>query len=316
MNLISMLFVEMEAKVELRAAQINKLKLLLAIATAGFACPIFADGIVGAGHYAPAIANIRDFTVPDQAGFVYEQYNFYYTSDTLTTSSGKEIDAELSSAGIAPLFLWVTDLQVLGSRYSFYFNPVYLSNDFEGEQDQGLGDLYIQPLWLSWLNNNYDVTLGIGLYAPVGNEDVTLDMWTTQFQLAGYYYLMDQATALMLAATYEIHSEVDGTDVTPGDHLTIEYGWSQYLTAQFEVGIRGYSQWQMQRDDLPTSLINLNQLLGTDIGNKSEVHAVGIQAAYWFNEQWNLAFNYSKEYGAVSRFEGEMYSINITYMMN
>ncbi len=296
--------------------QSNKSKLLLALAAASFAFPAFADGIVGAGHYAPAIANIRDLTVPDQAGFIYEQYNFYYTSDTLVTSSGKDINADLSSAGIAPLILWVTDWEVLGARYSFYFNPVLLSNDFDGEEDQGLGDLYIQPLWLSWLNMNHDVTLGVGVYAPVGDDDVTLDMWTTQFQLAGYYYMMEQATALMLAATYEFHGEVDETGVTPGDHLTIEYGWSQYLTQQFEVGIRGYSQWQMESDDLPSSLNNLNQLLGTDIGNKSEVHGVGIQAAYWLNSQWNLAFNYSKEYKAESRFEGEMYSLNLTYMMN
>ncbi|ABV36379.1 Protein involved in meta-pathway of phenol degradation-like protein [Shewanella sediminis HAW-EB3] len=316
MNLINMQFAKTEVKEGLRASQSHQLKLLLALAMTGFVSPTFADGIVGAGHYAPAIANIRDLTVPDQAGFVYEQYNFYYTSDTLIASSGKEVSGDLSSGGIAPLFLWVTDREVMGARYSFYFNPVYLSNDLDGEEDQGLGDLYIQPVWLSWLNKSYDVTLGIGVYAPVGNEDVTLDMWTTQFQLAGYYYMMDQASALMLAATYEIHSEVDETKVTPGDHLTIEYGWSQYFTQQFEVGIRGYSQWQMQRDDLPSNLNNLNQLLGTDIGNKSEVHGVGIQAAYWFNNQWNLAFNYAKEYSAESRFEGEMYSLNITYMMN
>jgi len=191
MSLISMPFVDTEIKVGRGTSQKNKWKMLLALTIAGFASPALADGVVGAGHYAPAISNIRDLTVPDQAGFVYEQYNFYYTSDTLTTSSGKDIDAELSSGGIAPLFLWVTDLEVLGARYSFYFNPVYLSNDFDGEEDQGMGDLYIQPLWLSWLNKNYDVTLGVCVYAPVGDEDVTLDMWTTQFQLAGYYYMMD-----------------------------------------------------------------------------------------------------------------------------
>ena len=62
----------------------------------------------------------------------------------------------------------------------------------------------------------------------------------------------------MLTATYETHSEKDGTDVTPGDHLTLEYVFSQYLTDRLEVGIAGFSQWQVERDSRPAGPLKLD----------------------------------------------------------
>ncbi|WP_299568575.1 transporter [uncultured Shewanella sp.] len=274
-----------------------------------------ADGLIGAGHYTPGAANIRDMTMPDQAGFIYEQYNIHYDSNDLKNKNGDSIglNTDYEVAAIAPLFMWVTDKNVLGARYSFYINPSVAASSVAGEETYGVGDTYVQPLWLGWLNPNYDINLGLGFYLPTGEDGLSLDMVTTQVQLSGYYYVMEQAGAFMLSATYEFHGESDSTGVTAGDHLTIEYGYSQYLTQQLEVGLKGYSQWQVQEDDLSNEISNFNQKMGTHLGTKSEVHGLGVQVAYWLDPHWNLSFNYMKEYSTQAKFEGEIFSFNITY---
>ncbi|GEA50129.1 hypothetical protein VIN01S_09330 [Vibrio inusitatus NBRC 102082] len=274
---------------------------------------VLADGLFGSGHYSPGIANIRDLSVPRDAGFIYEQYNIYYSADKITNSSGESLkpngsDIDYSVFAIAPSFVWTTEKEFLGARYAFSFNPLLVNNE-----SSGVGDLFIQPLWLGWQEDNYDINFGAGVYIPAGDSDVTLDLWTTQLQTAGYYYLMDGAGALMLAATYEFHTESDSTNVTPGDHLSLEYGYSQYLTQQLEVGIRGYSQWQTESDEITDTHVLVNERLNTSIGSQSQVHGIGVSVGYWINGNWNVTANVAKEYYSESRLEGETYSLNVTY---
>ncbi|GEA59944.1 hypothetical protein VCO01S_11370 [Vibrio comitans NBRC 102076] len=283
----------------------------LALVTSGHA---LADGLFGSGHYSPGVSNVRDLSVPQEAGFIYEQYNIYYTADKLTNSSGETgFDTDYSVFAIAPSFVWTTDKELFGARYAFSFNPLLVNNESSGGDSSGVGDLFVQPLWLGWQEDNYDINFGAGVYIPTGNSDVTLDLWTTQLQTSGYYYLMDGAGALMFAATYEFHTESDSTDVKPGDHLSFEYGYSQYLTQQLEVGIRGYSQWQTESDDITDTHALVNERLNTSIGSQSQVHGIGLSVGYWINGNWNVTANAAKEYYSESRLEGETYSLNVTY---
>jgi hypothetical protein len=49
-----------------------------------------------------------------------------------------------------------------------------------------MGDLFVQPLWLGWGGARYDLSLGLGLYAPIGEYDedaddnIGLGFWTGQ----------------------------------------------------------------------------------------------------------------------------------------
>jgi hypothetical protein len=289
------------------------------------------------GHYVPGVANIRDLAVPAAPGFYYEQYNTYYTTDTYRDRNGDrrdsfelgdvpiELEADVDVVAVTPVLLWATEHNVLGGDYAFYIAPSIghssvasalsvLGEDVNADSSgTGLGDMFIQPLFLGWRGTQYDLSLGIGAYLPVGKYDaddddnIGLGFWTGQAQVATYYYLDEsQASALMLAATWETHGEKDGTDVTPGDHVTIEYGFSQYLSPRLEVGVAGFYQWQIERDKRPTSLIDPNA--------KGEIGGIGVQAAYWIAPQFNVSFKYMKEYGAKARFEGDWYSVNLTWV--
>ena len=293
----------------------NKLVLTLLLSGITLSQLVFADGLFGSGHYSPGVANLRDLSVPRESGFIYEQYNIYYTADKLTDNSGNYLnyDDSYNVFAIAPYFLWTTDFQILGGRYAFSFNPLLINNEFDGEDSSGIGDLFIQPIWLGWQQETYDFNLGLGVYIPSGNSDVTLDLWTTQIQASGYYYIMEGAGAFVLSATYESHSRSKSTDVKPGDHLSFEYGYSQYLTSQLELGIRGYSQWQVEQDEINELSSQINENFNTSIGSKSQVHGIGFSIGYWINGSWNITANASKEYYSESRLEGELYSINIIY---
>ncbi|MGH8555223.1 MAG: transporter, partial [Gammaproteobacteria bacterium] len=83
---------------------------------------------------------------------------------------------------------------------------------------------------LGWSGKHYDVLAAYGFYAPTGEEDIGLDFWTHQLQLAGTWYPFDdKGTAVMVASTYEIHHEKEDQDLTPGSRFTLNWGISQYL---------------------------------------------------------------------------------------
>lgn len=290
-----------------------------------------ASGVVRAiepGHYVPGIANIRDFSVPAVPGFYYGQYNAFYSTDTYRDRNGDSVDlpnvdTELDVIAVSPLIMWATDKEVWGGRYGFYVLPsisqasvsasISAANrdvDFD-DDNTGLGDTFVQPLWLGWSGATYDLSLGLGLYVPTGeydadgNDNIGLGFWTAQVQAAGYFFLdKSQASALMAAMTYETHDEKEDTDITPGDHATVEFGFSQYLSDRLEIGVHAYHQWQTEEDS--------GSAPGASV--KPEITGYGLQVAYWTTPRLNLSFKYMAETDAEARLEGEWVVFNLTYI--
>ena len=288
------------------------------------------------GHYVPGVANIRDLAVPAAPGFYYEQYNVMYSTDSYKDENGNSIgsintdagqiniDADIDVYAITPVFLWSTDTVIWGGNYAWYIAPSLANNNVSasistfnqtgsfGSDEAGLGDTFVQPFWLGWRDTKYDASLGLGIYVPTGDynepgdDNVGLGFWTGQIQGAGYYYLdAQQASALMLAGTYEMHSSKDDSDITPGDHFTLEYGFSQYMSDRLELGIAGFSHWQVGNDKGTTLLDNTVD---------TEVHGIGAQIGYWATSRLNLSLKYMKEYDAKVRTEGDWISFNVTWI--
>ena len=179
----------------------------------------------------------------------------------------------------------------------------------------GMGDSFVQPIWLGWQGERYDLAFGAGAYLPTGKYDaedgdsIGLGFWTGQLQSSAYWYLDDaRASALEFAVTYEFHGEQEDTDITPGDHVSIEYGYSQYLSQRIEVGISGYSQWQVETDKRPAITE-----LALDPNAKGQVHAFGVEAAYWFTPQLNVSLRYVKEYEGKARLQGDWIALNFIW---
>ena len=309
------------------------------------------------GHFAPGVLGIRDFAMP-APGFYLVVYNYLYSTDRLNDADGNSIDAVTIRPGpgpgvtldldvdvdvyaVAPTFIWVSPWKLLGAQYGAYVSPTFGNTSIGAslatstgsgrsvEDSQfGLGDWFVQPLWLGWTKSHWDFAFGYGFYAPTGEYDtetislplvgpltveaadnIGLGFWTHQLQGATTWYpWTDRRMAAAGALTYETHGEKDDFDLTPGDVLTLNWGVSQYLPLRedqsllLEVGPAGYSSWQVSVDS------------GTAAASspvKDEVHAAGLQAGLT-HVPWNavLTFHYLYEFEAKDRFQGESLGLN------
>jgi hypothetical protein len=290
------------------------------------------------GHYVPSLFNVRDFVMPPKGVYV-ALYSLYYTSDEFRDRHGNEVnsvtirqrtldlDVDLDLYSLAPAVLWNTGFKILGADYGMigalpFGGPsvqasLALGPDLGIEADEsafGLQDLLVQPLWLGWHLPNADLALAYAFYAPSGRfkqgdpDNLGLGFWTHQFQLGGAYYLLKRATALVMALTYEIHMNKEDVDILPGSDLSFNYGVSQFLPAGpglLELGVLGYSQWQVTDDD------------GADARNPDvhdQVHTIGGQLGYAL-PKWHLGITmkYLYEYYAEDRFRGQALTWSIGY---
>ena len=279
------------------------------------------------------MVSIRDLAVPPVPGFFYAQYNAYYEADRYVDGDGNkrldfeseggevELETDVDVLAIAPVFLWSTSKTILGANYAFYVAPNFGKSsvaaklsllDQVGKTDDdaiGMGDTFVQPIWLGWQGERYDLAFGAGAYLPTGKYDaedgdsIGLGFWTGQLQGSAYWYL-DEARASAL----EFAGEQEDTDITPGDHVSLEYGYSQYLSQRIEVGISGYSQWQVEKDRRPVMTE-----LALDPNAKGEVHAFGVEAVYWFTPQFNVSLRYVKEYEGKARLQGDWIAVNFIW---
>ena len=245
--------------------------------------------------------------------------------------------ASLHSSGSSLTCIWVPKGKILGANFGFFVAPYvgYVNAKLEAkakitgvndivlpdgrtvgsvdinQTDSGFGDVFVRPVWLGWHAERFDISASYSFYAPSGHYDnkslanMGFGFWSHEIALGGLYYVnKSKATALMLNATYEFNSEQQGTDVTPGQYLTLEYGLSQYLSERFEVGVSGYSLYQTKKDSGESPMQTL-----------SYVNGVGGQATYWLiKHKLGISGRYTYEYAARGRFKGSVAAINCAYV--
>ncbi|MCU0787504.1 MAG: transporter [Verrucomicrobia bacterium] len=249
-------------------------------------------------------------------------------------------DVNLDMYVLAPAFIWSSPWKVLGARYAAYITPTFANNNFAGalnlsqgfggsgsQSSFALGDMFVEPLWLGWSLPHWDVSAGYGFYAPVGkystdtiavpggsvtvpdSSNVGLGYWTQQFQgAAAWYPMTNRATAVTLALTYNYNSEQQGTDITFGQILWLNWGISQYLPLKkdnsllLEVGPAGYYEWQIS--DSTGGL--------ADPDSRTSVSGIGGQIGVTY-VPWDLIVNFRGfyEYAAEERVQGASFGINI-----
>lgn len=305
------------------------------------------------GHFAGGLVNIRDYVMPPEPGFYSSLYTYYYSTNRLNDADGNKVhsvnlgplnpkvDVDVDVFVTVPSFLWVSPWKIAGAKYGAYIAPSIATSSVEAalatertrglnasESNVGLGDIYVQPVWLDWSLQHWDFALGYGFYAPTGRYDVDtisiagrdvraedtdnigLGYWTHQFQGAVSWYPFDnKGTAVTAALTYEINGEKQDYDMVPGDRLSLNWGISQYLPLDkaqsilLEIGPAGYSHWQVSDDtgsDAPAA------------DDHDQTHAVGGQIGLTI-VPWNstINFHYFHEFASEDRFQGDVMGINL-----
>ncbi|MEZ5446915.1 MAG: transporter [Gammaproteobacteria bacterium] len=259
------------------------------------------------------------------------------TVDGPLGSTTVTVEPDIEAFAVAPSLVWVSPWHVFGARYAAFVLAGFVSAspqvslslaragrfldraqaiDRTLEADVGgMIDTYFQPVWLGWSGQHYDASAAYGFYAPTGSDGVSLEFWEHQFQAAGAWYpWADKRMAVTLAGTYELPMEKDGEDLTPGDRFTLNWGVSQYLPLRkdmsivAELGIRGYSQWQIQED----SGADVPQIRNVQLNAEDQIHSAGLQAGLTF-PHYNaiLNFAYMWDFGAEARFEGQWVGLTL-----
>ena len=260
---------------------------------------------------------------------------------TLNGTLNVDLDFSVHAALDATALLWVTDKKILGADYAFMVipswgytsvnvaakataagtlnvgpisKPVTAGAQVKVKDEQwGMGDLIVQPLWLGWRAKNYDLGFSYAAQLPTGTYDkdnianVGLGFCSQHLQANGYYYPFEnKATAFMFTPTWEWNSKKIDEAVTPGQTMTIEYGISQYVHPRVELGFTGYNQWQVTKDSGSAA---------ADKSVKDAISGVGAQLTWWaLKEKCSLTAKVSQEYAGKDRFEGMFSSLNMVWI--
>lgn len=233
---------------------------LMAVLLAGFATPVQA---ASHEHYPLGVEGIKAATLPPP-GHYFRNYFLVYSATENTdkdgNNDGSDFDAMITA--YAPRWIWITDIEILGGNYGmdilvpFFHNQVDINAPGIHDDKSCIGDIYVEPFVLSWHGPWWDAAVGAAFWAPTGHYDSGepaspgRGYWSGMFTFGGTVYL-DEAKTWSVSALgrYEIHTEQDDTDITPGDDLHIEWGIGKTVAKGWDVGVAGFCHWQTTDDD-------------------------------------------------------------------
>ncbi len=207
------------------------------------------------GHYPVGAEGLKGATLPPP-GLFLRTYNLFYPADKFP---GGPPNFDLTVGVVAPRLIWMTDKTVLGGTYGMdvLVPLIYTDVRADGYDDHtlGVGDIQIEPLLLAWHGARWDIGAGYAVWVPVGDFEAGQPdkpgkgFWSHMLTLGGTWYA-DSARTISLSALnrYEIHHEVDDTDITPGDTWTLEAGIGYSPKPMWDVGVVGYVQRQVNAD--------------------------------------------------------------------
>lgn len=262
------------------------------------------------GRYPIGVEGIKAASFPPP-GFYLRDYNLFYWADQYRGDGPPDFD--LFVYGQAPKPTWVTDLKLLGANYGVDAIIPFLYTDIEAGGDStsrfGLGDICVEPFILGWHWQKVDMTFAAGFWAPTGDSDKGdiadpgVGFWSAMLTFGGTWYPDTEKTwAFSILNRYEINTESEDYDVTPGNALSLEWGVSKALNKTVEVGAVGYYQQQTTHDSGSGASDHLDR-----------VFAVGPEVSvFWAKPGLSISARFLWEFEAEDRPEGNKAVLTIT----
>jgi len=221
-----------------------------------FSSQVNAQPQLFTAHYPAGVEGVKGGSLPPP-GLYLRDYNLFYWSDDLKINPEPEFDVR--AVAFAPRLVWITHKQVLGGFYGAdVLVPFgWIKSNVAGNKERyfGLGDIFVEPITISWHPKKFDAGVGYGFWAPSGDHKAAplpllwKGYWTHMFTLGGTWYPDAEKTwSVSLLNRYEINHEHKDIDVTAGQALTMEWGISKAITKTIEVGVCGYYQQQTTKD--------------------------------------------------------------------
>jgi hypothetical protein len=171
---------------------------------------------------------------------------------------------------------------IFGGRYAALLMVPWMTSSFglpQSQQDPvgkwGFSDVYVSPIQLGWTFEQADVVFGQGVYMPTGRftegqrHNTGLGLWSWETTLGTTYYA-DSARGQSISGlfSYQVQSNVKGTDKRPGQTLTLEGGIGTKVPhINAKAGLVYYARWKLTPDQ--------NYVLPPDFRHRDEYYAFG-----------------------------------------
>jgi len=213
-------------------------------------------------HYPAGVEGIKGSSLPPP-GFYIRDYNYMYFTNSFPDGPPS---FDLFVNVQAPRLIWITGEKILGGYYGMdVIVPLVYQNldatGFKGS-DFRLGDVFVEPITLSWHAKQADFSFGYGIWTPSGDFKTTDPLspgkgFLTHMLTGGvtYYADKDKTWSFSALSRYEISTERKQTRITPGQYYTLEYALGKSLSKTVEIGVVGYYQAQVNRASGPNASI-------------------------------------------------------------
>lgn len=303
--------------------------LLVTLAATAVALPSLMAGgslVPLSSQYPIGVEGIKGGTLPPP-GLYLRDYNIYYSAAATIGPHGDKVKddfhATVYANAIRPVY--ISEWKILGGYYGadvlvpFIYTdlklpkPLFQGVGYKGSAF-GLGDVFFEPMTVSWHWKQFDLGVGYGFWAPTGEFDLTRPdkpgsgYWSHMLTLGGTWYpVEDKSISVSVLNRYEIHHENTKLDITPGDTYSMEWGISKSLTKEIEVGVAGYYQQQMNDDTGRGAFFDSTR------ESHDRVLGIGPEVSMFCSRlKTFFSLRYAYEFAAVDRSEGHRVNLTLT----
>ena len=268
-------------------------------------------------------------------GFTYENLAINFSAGQLNDSNGQavpNVTGTYSFWAEENVFMYVSKFKILGAKFVPYIELAYANGSVVADLavapgadlklaggGSGYGDTYVEPAALGWNFKRADVTVAYAFVAPTGrysagaSDNVGSGYWGNIVNAGATVYLTkNKGTTANLFTVWEAHGKKEGTNETPGQAFTTEWGFGQVLPLKkdfsrlLQLGLVGYDQWQIT-DNGGTTTVGGVVVPASTLPYYS-VHSIGFQSNFILPKK-NLSFffKYYNEISAKARSEGRTF---------
>jgi hypothetical protein len=277
------------------------------------------------GLYTPGISATNAGVVPEP-GLTYCNIFLDYTFNELHGADGQRLQANPTFTTLADLnvFEYISKKKVLGANIGAVAMLAIANSSLSFAQlgavtaGAGLGDSFFEPVVLGWRLKRADIQAGYAFVAPTGRfnpgatNNIGAGYWGhCPFAGETVYLTKNRATSASAYQFYEFHGTQTGTEVHPGQTMSLDYSVTQVVPLKkswktlVQAGPIGYGQWQTTDKTGPTVIQNaLGRLHYGVLGLGAGANVILPE------RKVTLGFKYYKEFHAVNTVEG--YSLQIS----
>jgi len=213
------------------------------------------------GHYPPGQSGIRGAVTPEP-GSAYTNFSRFFSNLEVKDSNGDRAQDlnELRYANIS-MFTWTTDREIFGMRYGALAGIPFSTGDLQPSADNtdssfGLGDVLLTPVSLYGKNARFDYQVQLtvwsasGRFEPGARNNRGTGFWSLVYSLGGVFYPGGKRDEWSLSAVARVEQNFtqEGTGITPGDDIVVDWGVGRIVSAwgrALDIGVSGFAAWQI-----------------------------------------------------------------------